>query len=562
MKIRTLIVFVFLIQNTIVNADVFNVAGKSIEIPTPEGYVRVTKEMDALYRVIQQAEEPLNEKLALYISKKYQNMALNGGVPEFERYHVIKVNKLLKDREVSNKKFIEYKSLIKKQNEKFKKIANMLHNKAADKTSENINKEFNANVAMEFQNFSPLKPHYETDAVLAYSMYQNFALNVEGEKQQGVISGTVSIINISGKLIYLGTYGSKKDLSWTRVASKGWVNQAASINKDKMGGGDYSGKEAPVDEKQFVEVFKDFDDSDIQNKIGLFYLKENKYNKAIRHFNESKRIKPDNEHAYYNLGLVYLKIRKYNLAIDNFNKTILLNSKYKIAYLSRGLVFIRNKKYERGIQDYDKAIEIDPDYFQAYTNRGIAFRKLKKYENAISDFDKSLQLKPDNIKAYNQLGIIHIEFKKYNKAIADFSNAINIKPQYTNALINRARAYIKLKNYKLAFKDLDAAIKYDKRNSHLYNALAWLYATLDDKNYQDGKKAIEHAKRACELTKWKKWKFLDTLAAAYARTGDFKQAIYWQGKVIGNENISAKIKKELQERMELYQTGKPYTAEE
>src|SRR5262249_19208480 len=63
--------------------------------------------------------------------------------------------------------------------------------------------------------------------------------------------------------------------------------------------------------------------------------------------------------------------------------------------------------------------------------------------------------------------------------------------------------------------------------------LAWLWATGPD-GVRDGKRAVEAATRACELTDWKENEFLDTLAAAYAEVGDFDKAVEYQKKAVSS----------------------------
>jgi tetratricopeptide (TPR) repeat protein len=108
--------------------------------------------------------------------------------------------------------------------------------------------------------------------------------------------------------------------------------------------------------------------------------------------------------------------------------------------------------------------------------------------------------------------------------------------------------------------DLQKAIKgngYDAQVTQARNGLAWLLATCPKSEFRDGKQAVELARRACELTQYKVWAYVDTLAAAYAETGNFKEAVAWQKKALESSKSDAE-KSSLKERLQLYEAGKPY----
>ena len=71
---------------------------------------------------------------------------------------------------------------------------------------------------------------------------------------------------------------------------------------------------------------------------------------------------------------------------------------------------------------------------------------------------------------------------------------------------------------------LDRVIASGKPTPAMLNTLAWLLATCPAPEIRDGNKAVKLAKRACDDTAWEIPAVIDTLAAAYAETGDFEQA--------------------------------------
>ena len=114
------------------------------------------------------------------------------------------------------------------------------------------------------------------------------------------------------------------------------------------------------------------------------------------------------------------------------------------------------------------------------------------------------------------------------------------------------------KEYGKAIADYNKAISLDAKDGWTYNARARIWATCPDACFRDGKKAIESATRACELSKWKHALPIATLAAAYAESGDFLRAAEYQQRannLYGNQN--EKEKQEGERRLKLYQERKP-----
>ena len=83
---------------------------------------------------------------------------------------------------------------------------------------------------------------------------------------------------------------------------------------------------------------------------------------------------------------------------------------------------------------------------------------------------------------------------------------------------------------------------------------------VPDPAFRNGERAVENARKACDLTAWTKWYLLDTLAAAYAENGDFENAVEWETNAV-ELTPNEEYKQIGRERLSLYEHKKPYREE-
>jgi hypothetical protein len=102
------------------------------------------------------------------------------------------------------------------------------------------------------------------------------------------------------------------------------------------------------------------------------------------------------------------------------------------------------------------------------------------------------------------------------------------------------------------------AIASNSKDDWSYNLLAWIRATCPDSSVRDGKEAVFAATKACELTNWREWSWIDTLAAGHAESGDFKSALQFEEQALRTGNPSESDQAEMQERLALYKQARPY----
>jgi tetratricopeptide (TPR) repeat protein len=277
---------------------------------------------------------------------------------------------------------------------------------------------------------------------------------------------------------------------------------------------------------------------------------------AIMRMSELINALPDSARLYSGRAAVWRELGELDKALEDCNKAIRLEPRSAEYLNNRGFMLTEMGEFDKAIKDFDGAIALDPNHAEAYDNRGLAWGAQGAYDKAIQDHTAAIKLDRQNSRFYNNRGNAYSAIGQYAKAIDDFNEAIRLDPQEAVAYNNRGNARYFRKEYEKAVVDFGEAIRLDPTDPVAYNSRAVLRATCPEEKYRDGKKAIEDAKKACELTEWKDPEALDTLAAANAEAGDFAKAIEWQRKAI--ELADEDDKADLQARLALYQDNKPF----
>jgi len=205
---------------------------------------------------------------------------------------------------------------------------------------------------------------------------------------------------------------------------------------------------------------------------------------------------------------------------------------------------------------------VDEPFYLVHFAAGYSYFVQGKYREALSHFKAALgregALANELADLQFLIGFCHYSLGASDTAIANFDEAIRLDPKIAAAYNDRGILYQAKGDYDKAIADYDEAIRIDPKNVDAYNEVAWLRATCPQASLRDGKKAVEYATKACELSNWKDPNMLDTLAAAYAELGDFEQAIKWETNFLETASLSETSGKS---RLALYQTHRPYHAE-
>ncbi len=263
--------------------------------------------------------------------------------------------------------------------------------------------------------------------------------------------------------------------------------------------------------------------------------------------------------ATLNRGLAYALEDDVDRAIKDFDTALRLNSRLAPAYHARGMALMKKNDFDDAKKDLQEAINLSPSW-QFYESAALLFEAKHEWSDALKNIERAIELNPKAPAPYASRAYVELRYRQYDKVIADAGRAISLDRNTTVAYISRANAFIRLKRYEDADKDLQSAANADiKRPAAKFNEIAWLRATCLDEKMRNGKIAVEFGTKACDLAKWKEARYIDTLAAAYAETGDFDSAVKWQQQALHMlEEAPLPNMPELRARLALYQQHQPY----
>ena len=194
-------------------------------------------------------------------------------------------------------------------------------------------------------------------------------------------------------------------------------------------------------------------------------------------------------------------------------------------------------------------------------HRANALFELRRYTEALVDYDRFIaKTYGHHVWALHRRGLTHQAMGQRQLALADFNQALESNSGAVWVRFDRGQLFAEMGLYQPAIEDLHLAATSSPENAVYANTLAWLLATCPDAKIDNGKEAVRFALKAVSIDR--NAQYLDTLAAAQARKGDFKQAVETQQAALDllrKDKAVQETIKEFTTRLSLYTAGKPYT---
>ncbi len=328
--------------------------------------------------------------------------------------------------------------------------------------------------------------------------------------------------------------------------------------------------------------------------LGVVLSRQGAMADAVRELEQSLTLAPDDALAHMSLATVQERNGALAAAAQHYADAIRLGIENPKALFALGSALAAQGRLDEAVSYLRKYVDVEPKDATARMNLAMALRDQGKAPEAIEQFSEVLRLQPGHVMAhrligdlYNGQGNVDKALEHYRawsqidprdanakKAIAfalgrkgdlaaaveEFREILSTSPEDAQAWFFLGTALEAQRQTKNAADAYRQALRFGPGHAQPANNLAWILATAPDDQLRNGPEAVELAKLACQSTNYREPGAMDTLAAAYAESGQFDQAVETTRKALelaraaGNQRLI----EGLEGRLKLYEAGQPY----
>lgn len=231
-----------------------------------------------------------------------------------------------------------------------------------------------------------------------------------------------------------------------------------------------------------------------------------------------------------------------------------------IASNNLGGMLLRRGELAPATELFERALRTKPDFPEGLDNLGLVKQREGKLDEAISCFRSALRWDPNFVNAHNNLGIALAQQGRSADALQQFSEAIRAKPSFAKAHLNLGLALEASGRSGEAAGAYRDTLRLSPGAADVEKRLAWILATDPDPRVRNGTEALRLAELANAAGGGRDAQAMDVLAAAYAESGRFDEAVRAAARALelSGSTVSPEARRGAEQRLALYRAGRPF----
>jgi tetratricopeptide (TPR) repeat protein len=260
--------------------------------------------------------------------------------------------------------------------------------------------------------------------------------------------------------------------------------------------------------------------------VAYRHLVEGDIDLAIERANMARELQPENWQIHGFLGMALARKGSLDEAIESLRKALALNPDSADLNSGIGDFLWQQGKIPAANKYYAEAARLEPHSADGQYYQGTAWHREGKLTDAVRSYQEAIRLAPDRFLYYCDLALALEDLGDRTGAVNAYRVALDLDPEWPSEWARQA----------------------------------WLLATHPDPARRDGILATRRARQACSISHFRFPPFLESLAAAHAEAGLFKDAVAAavEARRMADEHRQAEFVDRLDRALKLYRNGQPF----
>jgi tetratricopeptide (TPR) repeat protein len=235
------------------------------------------------------------------------------------------------------------------------------------------------------------------------------------------------------------------------------------------------------------------DDIDAHYNLAKALAKTGRTQEAAEHYNKVLNLKPDAADVFVALALEQTEQGQFEQAAATYRKGLEAAPQDGALHSGLGLVLLQMGRVDEAITELQTAVKLKGDS-KAYCNLGAAVSSKGQLDEATVYYKKSIRLDPKNAEAYFNLGNMYLSQGRLPEAVAEYKKAIDARPGYVKAYGNLAVALAQIGKLGEAVESFRRVVELEPNNPDAHFNLA---SALADKGLVN--EAAGHLRKVVDL---------------------------------------------------------------
>jgi tetratricopeptide (TPR) repeat protein len=296
------------------------------------------------------------------------------------------------------------------------------------------------------------------------------------------------------------------------------------------------------------------------SSLGSLYEIQGKSDQALEQYQTTLKMRPWDEFARLHLAELLHKLGRDSEALTAFKQNLQANPDSVEGNYQLGALLLDRGEMDSAAAYLTKTVALKPDHVDALLCLSDLRAKQGKPSAAQAALEEVVKLYPTNFELRINLAGLLWQGGKETEALEQYAEAVRLQPIAPIGHYDLAVAYAESGKLTESANQLAEAIRLKPDYVEALNELAWLLATNPNPGQRDGPRALSLSHRVLELGATNQPRTWAALDAAYAESGQFKEAIAAAEKARDLATAAGQTNAALAaaQRLGLYRNNQPF----